>query len=756
MAPDAQTTTPCPHCGKAYTSSTRICPDDGSVIEHASTLVSQVGAVLDGKYRLDSFLSQGGMGAVYRATHIMLGKTIAVKLIKPELVTSSEVVRRFQREARAATALNHPNIVAVYDLGQTSDGTLYIAMEFVDGPSLKEAIERGHGVAPARAVMLLQQVAAALSRAHRHGIVHRDLKPHNIMLARGDDGREVVKLVDFGIAKTFNEATQLTSTGFPIGTPHYMPPEQASGSAVDARSDLYSVGVILYEMLTGNVPFDDMSTPAILIKHLKEAPIPPSIKTPGVIPPVLDEIALRLLEKDPANRYQTAEELAAALDQAATTIDAPDATLPMPRKGAMPPTRIVQSTPVQTTAASAADQTLVALKRPPAPTSPAAQSTPVQSVPASTADSTVVAPKPTAAPSPAVAAALPVPSPVLPLPPPVVISPSPAATSAASRSSSSSAIVVLALVLGILVAGGAAYYYTGRGPSALTGFVTTAPPTATPSPSPQSAVPAQASAAPVPAAPAVSRPSTAEPPGTGGARPSETAPTPPTSSTPGSGTANGLVSSPPPAGNPPATGNPSSTKVASSAPPPPRGTAPPSQGRGAAQASRGTVAAASPSTPATQAPVAQAPPASSVTRREEPARQAAPASFPEKPAVYFHCLGVAEICAPLRTAMDEALEKAGLPSVRRVNGADVDVAARVDVVQQKVDRQFGTTFAVRTYSIELDGETTKTGEAVSMPGVENLSFDQQFGSERANERARVVAAGVVDRVKAFAAAKKAR
>src|SRR5262245_21116083 len=211
MAPEVQTT-PCPHCGKHYSASTRICPDDGSIIEHASPLEGQVGSVLDGKYRLDGFLSKGGMGAVYRGTHVMLGRTVAVKLINPELVTSPEVIRRFQREARAATTLNHQNIVGVYDLGQTSDGTLYIAMEFIDGPSLKEVIQRTRGLAPERAVVLLRQVAAALSVAHRNGIIHRDLKPHNIMLARANDGSDLVKLVDFGIAKTFDENTKLTST----------------------------------------------------------------------------------------------------------------------------------------------------------------------------------------------------------------------------------------------------------------------------------------------------------------------------------------------------------------------------------------------------------------------------------------------------------------------------------------------------------------------------------------------------------------
>ena len=305
MSPETPTSK-CSQCGKSFPANVRICPDDGTVLEH-DTQTSQLGKVLDGKYRLDSFLSQGGMGGVYKATHVMLGKTVAVKLINPELVTSPEVVRRFQREARAATALNHPNIVAVFDLGQTAEGTLYIAMEFVDGPSLKSAISAGGPMAPARAVTLMRQIGSALSVAHRNKIIHRDLKPQNIMLARSDDGQEIAKLVDFGIAKTFDEATQLTMAGDAIGTPHYMAPEQAAGQPVDARSDLYSAGVILYEMLSGEVPFNDTSAPAILIKHLQEIPQPPSVKNPKVtIPPALEAIALKCLEKSPAARFQTA------------------------------------------------------------------------------------------------------------------------------------------------------------------------------------------------------------------------------------------------------------------------------------------------------------------------------------------------------------------------------------------------------------------------------------------------------------------
>ena len=192
----------CPKCGTRYASNVKICTHDGTVLNDEPAADAHVGKLLDGKYRLDAYLSQGGMGAVYKATHVMLDKTVVVKLIKPELVTSAEVVRRFQREARAASNLNHPNIVQVFDLGQTDDGTLYIAMEFIDGPSLKDVIRKTGPMAVPRITSILRQVASALAEAHSHSIIHRDLKPHNVMLAKGPAGQEVAKLLDFGIAKT--------------------------------------------------------------------------------------------------------------------------------------------------------------------------------------------------------------------------------------------------------------------------------------------------------------------------------------------------------------------------------------------------------------------------------------------------------------------------------------------------------------------------------------------------------------------------
>ncbi len=309
----------CATCGTQYGATIRICVRDGTPLVAGRVDDPYLGKLLDDKYLIESFISSGGLGSVYRAQHVMLGKTVAVKVIRSELVTSHEVVARFQREARAASNLDHPNIVSVYDLGQAADGTLYIAMEFIDGPSLRDALRRDGPMAPGRATAILRQVASALSAAHRRQIVHRDLKSHNLMLASDDTGGEVVKLVDFGIAKTFDEAaTQWTQAGYMLGTPHYMSPEQAAGKPVDHRADLYSLGVILYEMLTGAVPFGDESLTSVLVKLATEIPEKPSARRPDIaVPPALEAVAMRCLEKDPGARFQSADEFASALERAA-------------------------------------------------------------------------------------------------------------------------------------------------------------------------------------------------------------------------------------------------------------------------------------------------------------------------------------------------------------------------------------------------------------------------------------------------------
>ena len=223
----------CSKCERRFAAGERVCPHDGTLLSDTVSFEEQaVGKTLDGKYRIDGFLQRGGMGAVYRGTHLMLNKPVAIKLIKPELVSSTDVVQRFLREARAAAHLSHPNIVTVHDLGQTTDGTLYIVMELVDGSSLKETIVSEGAWEPKRTVRLLRGIGSAL--AHRKSIVHRDLKPQNIMVSCDSDGNEIPKLLDFGIAKTFEPTSPaLTSTGMVLGTPHYMSTEQAKGQPAD-------------------------------------------------------------------------------------------------------------------------------------------------------------------------------------------------------------------------------------------------------------------------------------------------------------------------------------------------------------------------------------------------------------------------------------------------------------------------------------------------------------------------------------------
>jgi serine/threonine-protein kinase len=343
----------CPKCGREFATNERICPDDGNLLKEKVPSEEQaIGRTLDGKYRIDGFLKRGGMGSVYRGTHVLLNKPVAIKLIRPELVTSHDIVERFFREARAAAKLSHPNIVTVHDLGQTEDGTLYIIMEIVDGQSLKDLIVAHGPWAPARALRFARGVASALSVAHRNGIIHRDLKPQNIMVFQDSEGNESPKLLDFGIAKTLEpDSPALTSTGMVLGTPHYMSSEQAKGMPADQRSDIYALGVILYEMLVGKVPFDDKSIPSILVKHLTEPPRPPS-SLRSDIPREVETLVLRCLEKDPDKRFQSADDLGKAL---AARVETESHRVLDPTVATVPPTEqlTVESSPGLTGAGGA-------------------------------------------------------------------------------------------------------------------------------------------------------------------------------------------------------------------------------------------------------------------------------------------------------------------------------------------------------------------------------------------------------------------
>jgi eukaryotic-like serine/threonine-protein kinase len=264
--------------------------------------------VLGGRYRMESLLGQGGMAQVYKGTDTVLGRPVAIKILAPQYAKDQSFVDRFRREAQSAARLNHPNVVGVYDTG-SDDGTHYIVMEYVEGRTLADFLSSGGSLLPERAVELASSVCVALSEAHKAGIVHRDIKPGNIMVTRNGE----VKVMDFGIARAATAET-VTATATVLGTASYLSPEQAQGKPVDARSDIYSLGIVLYEMLVGRVPFGGDSAVAVAYKHVQEAPEPPSRINPD-ISPSLEAVVMRALAKNPDNRYQTAEEFCADLDR---------------------------------------------------------------------------------------------------------------------------------------------------------------------------------------------------------------------------------------------------------------------------------------------------------------------------------------------------------------------------------------------------------------------------------------------------------
>src|SRR5919201_1480836 len=268
-----------------------------------------IGTVFDGRYRIVRKLGAGGMADVYLAEDQEPGRRVAIKILNDRHAADDSFIERFRREAKNAAGLSHPNIVAIYDRGE-AEGTYYIAMEYLAGRSLKELI-LSRGPTPVRiAIDYTRQILAALGFAHRNGIVHRDIKPHNVVV--GPDGR--LKVTDFGIARS--GASQMTEAGSIIGTAQYLSPEQARGAPVDQRSDLYAVGVVLYEMLTGSVPFTGDTPLEIAMKHLSAAPEPPS-KRRAEVPLEVDLVVLRALAKHPDDRYQSAEEMDADIARVA-------------------------------------------------------------------------------------------------------------------------------------------------------------------------------------------------------------------------------------------------------------------------------------------------------------------------------------------------------------------------------------------------------------------------------------------------------
>ncbi len=274
-----------------------------------------IGKTLDGRYYLEGMLGKGGMGLVYEAKHVILGKRLAVKILKEEVSRDDKVMARFRREAQAAGAIGSPHICDVSDFGQMPDGSTYFVMEYLDGPSLAGALYAQNPMPTARVLDIAIQLCEALGAAHERGIVHRDLKPDNVHLVDQAGRRDFVKVLDFGIAKVGNAADKkLTQAGQVFGTPHYMSPEQCAGRDVDHRTDIYALGVMLYEMACGVVPFDADNLMGVLTKHVYENPIPPREFPPPVeVPPGLEAIILKSLAKQPEHRYQTMADFRADL-----------------------------------------------------------------------------------------------------------------------------------------------------------------------------------------------------------------------------------------------------------------------------------------------------------------------------------------------------------------------------------------------------------------------------------------------------------
>jgi len=269
-------------------------------------------------------IGRGGMGAVYRAHHILMDKPVAVKVLRAELASDTEAVARFHREARSASRLDHESIIRVTDFGQTDDGLLFLVMELLDGENLAQVIKRGP-LSWRRAATIARDIAMGLGHAHEQGVIHRDLKPENVVILVRGKGRQLVKVLDFGLAKLMHEVgpqgsdeqpgRSLTRTGVVFGTPEYMSPEQAEGRALGPHTDLYALGVVLYQMVTGNLPFSAPTFIALIAKTVHEPPPLPSLQVPdGKLPKSLEELVLRCLAKSPDDRPANAEEIADDLD----------------------------------------------------------------------------------------------------------------------------------------------------------------------------------------------------------------------------------------------------------------------------------------------------------------------------------------------------------------------------------------------------------------------------------------------------------
>ena len=565
-----------------------------------------------GSYRIAKLLGEGGMGAVYLGEHPAIGSKVAIKMLHAQYAAKPAIVERFFNEARSVNLIGHDNIVKILDFDVTEEGRHYFVMEFLHGRALQALLQPGEPLPLERAGPILLQCCRALQAAHERGIVHRDFKPDNVFLVEQAGRQDVVKLVDFGIAKLAAESGGgMTQPGTVMGTPAYMSPEQAAGEAtIDARSDIYSLGVTMFQMATGKLPFAEAgpSFGKILIAHLQQPPPLPRSIEPGV-PEELERIILRTLEKKPEDRYPSMtglhDALRACMDELGLSPEPPLAGEAGPPPGAG-------------RSASKAPPSLASVT--PALGSTAARTRLL-------------------------------------------------GEHAQRRSPARTILLAGGAIVAVILAAVLAPRWLAR--------------------------PGEPARREPPPPPAKIEPRASE---------SETAP--------GSETGTSNPDQQPKRQEPPPP-----------SPPPLRAVAKPA--REPREASRNPAVAVASSAPGAGAVAAV-------------------------PSVFFQCAGAREVCGALRTAVDEALDKAGLRSVRNAAKADIGVEARVTSLGENVARSFETALAVQTYSIDLTAETTGTAEVVSMPPSTTVSYDPRFGSERVVEKARLVAGEVVERVQAFA------
>ncbi|MFH2006324.1 MAG: serine/threonine-protein kinase [bacterium] len=332
----------CPSCKLEVPPSAVMCPRDGTIIpldseERSPVTVGVgigvgsgtgtkmlydplVGELLDKRYKIETRLGEGALSTVYASTHLLIEKRVAVKVLKQEFVADPEIVERFLREAKAASRLSHPNIIGISDFGKVSTGAPFFVMELLDGRTLHDLLEPGRPLAVDRAVNIALEIGRGVAVAHQSGVVHRDLKPENIGLVRDEEGKEHVKILDFGLAKITQENRKLTRAGQVLGTPEYMSPEQASGSVeIDHRTDIFSLGILLYRLVSGVVPFAGESFMAVITRLLSESPESPrKVRGDNAVSPALDRAILRALARSPEDRFPTMDAMLEALRLAST------------------------------------------------------------------------------------------------------------------------------------------------------------------------------------------------------------------------------------------------------------------------------------------------------------------------------------------------------------------------------------------------------------------------------------------------------